>query len=171
MLTIIRTPKPWSPTRGRGVLLSPEGDVLLEDPDWIENSLADEGEQQILNTFYLEQANVSKYLALLSAAPSDTTTMATMTESATPASGGYARPQIAAGDWAAPSLASGDYQTTAAEKTFGPNSSGGAWTLSHVALVTQLTGTSGKFLNYIATTVTSVPAGTSYKYTLSIKAQ
>jgi hypothetical protein len=173
-LTIVTrklTAEKWHPTIGRGVLLSPEGDVLAEDPDWIENSLADEGEQAVLNVFYLEQTNLSKYLALLSAAPSDTTTMATMTESATPGSGGYARPQILAADWGAPALNGGDYQTTAAEKTFGPNSSGSAWTLAAVALVSAATGTSGKFLNYLATTIGSVPNGTSYKYTLSVKAQ
>jgi hypothetical protein len=159
---------------GRGFLLSPEGDILAQDPDWIENALADQGELDILNDWLLGQATTSKYLALVSGSPTDTTTVATMTETTVAGTNGYARQQILTSDWAAPALNSGDYQTTAATKTFGPNTGGGAWTISNAVLVTSSTGLTSPttlLLLYIATTITSIPVGTSYQYTLSCKAQ
>lgn len=164
----------WSPTMGRGVLYSPEGDILAQDPDWIPNALADQGELDILNDWLLGQAISSKYLALVSGAPTDTTTVATMTETTVAGTNGYARQQILTTDWGAPALAAGDYQTTAAVKTFGPNSGAAAWTISNAVLVTSATGLTSPatlFLVYIATTVTSIPVGSSYQYTLAQKAQ
>lgn len=157
---------------GRGEILSPEGDVLWAE-DWQPNFLTDEGEQSLLNVFYREQANPSKYLALLNmASPVETTTMATMTEAKAPAADGYNRQQFTApGDWAAPALNSGDYQTVGAEKTFGPIS-GTQMVATHAALVTALTGTAGLLLQVIAlSATTTVPVGQSYRYTLTNKAQ
>jgi hypothetical protein len=159
---------------GRGVLLSPEGDVLAADPDWMPNALADQGELDILNDWLLGQATSAKYLALVSGTPSDTTTVATMTETTVAGTNGYARQQILTTDWAAPVLNAGDYQTTAAAKTFGPNTGASAWTISNAVLVTSATGLTSPatlFLVYIATTITSIPVGTSYVYTLTQKAQ
>lgn len=171
--------KLWTPTYGRAQIVSPEGDILYEDPDWMPNALLNEGEELILNVFYREQANASKYLALLTAAPAETDTMAFLAANEIKALGtdGYPanRVNIASGDWAAPTLASGDYQTTATEKTIGPASSNPWTAITGVVLVTGQTGVlagSGKMLNYIAlANAQSVSVPNSFKYTLSVKAQ
>jgi hypothetical protein len=159
----------WSPTEGRGRLVAPSGEVLWES-EWIPNALADEGEENILNVWLREQAHLTKYLALLTAAPSETTTMATMTELGTGV--GYSRQQILAAEWGAPALDAGDMQSAAPEKSFGPASSSN-WTLTHVALVTTASGTGGKFLSFLAVSggPLTVPVGISYKYTLRAKLQ
>ena len=78
------------------------------------------------------------YLALLSAAPTDATTLATMTEIAT---AGYAR-QTAA--WSAPS---GDPRVSSntATITFGPFSADPP-NVTHAALVSAASGTTGDFV-------------------------
>lgn len=75
------------------------------------------------------------YLALLTAAPTDATTMATMAELTT---AGYARQSVA---WTAPS---GDPATesNSAKITFGPMT-GDAPNVTHAALVSAATGTAG----------------------------
>jgi hypothetical protein len=183
MEIIVPRKKLLHPLIGFGQLLSPEGDVLWESPDWIENTLTNEGEEAILNTFYREQANVAKYLALIeggTAAPSETSTMgylgggAGQREIRAPTVDGYNRQQITAGNWGAPALDSGDFKTTAAQKTFGP-ASGSDWLdITHVALVTAATGQasgSGKLLNFLALGgATDVAVGQSFLYTISVKA-
>ena len=80
------------------------------------------------------------YLALLTAAPSDTTTLATMTElSAT----GYSRQAVT---WTAPS---GDPATTSNSGAinFGPVSTDPA-NVTHAALVSAASGTTGDFIYY-----------------------
>lgn len=178
----IYTPTFWTAKRrrgghitllhGRGRIVDAQGRTVWEEPEWMPNSLADEGEQNVLNTWLLEQAALTKYLALLTATPTDTTTMATMTELFAPPLNGYSRVQISSGDWSAPSLNSGDYQTSAAEKTFGPASSNAWSNFTYAALVSTSTGTAGKFLCYIALSgTTSISIGQSFKYTLTVKAQ
>lgn len=160
------------PTLGRGQLLSPEGDVLWEDPDWIENTLADEGEKSILDVYFREQAHPAKWLFLLNdSSLAETDTMAGVTEAKVPGVDGYARQQILAGDWSVPALDTGDMQSTASEKVFGP-ATGNAWTLTHAALTTAQTGTGGLFVLYVALSATTVVAiGQSFKYTLKSKVQ
>jgi hypothetical protein len=154
---------------GRGGLLYPDGSIELE-PEWTPNALADEGEASMINVYLREQANVAKYIALLNdSGIVETDTMATMVESQSPGSNGYARQQIAAGDWGAPALDSGDHQSSASQKTFGPATA--TWTLTHAAFVTTSTGTGGLFLGYIATAVSSVASGVSYLYTAKWKLQ
>lgn len=80
------------------------------------------------------------YLALLTAAPSDTTTLATMTElSAT----GYSRQAVT---WSAPS---GDPRATSNSGaiTFGPVTTDPA-NVTHAALVSASSGTTGDFIYY-----------------------
>lgn len=160
-------------TYGRGAVLAPDGSIdHWVDEEWQPNFLADEGEQSVLNVYFLEAANVSKYLALLTATPIDTTTEATMTEVFAPPLNGYARQQINAVDWGAPALDSGDYMTTAAQKTFGPAATNPWTALTYVALVSTATGTAGKFLSAIALSgSTSIAIGQSFLYTMSQKAQ
>lgn len=156
--------------RGKGIVLNPDGSVDRE-LDWVENAVADEGEQSVLNVWLRAQSNPSKYLSLLNqASPGETTTMATMTETQTPGSNGFARQQILSTDWASPTLVSGDYKSTAAEVTFGP-ASGSSWTLTHAILVTVSSGTSGLFLLFIAlSATTTIAIGQSFKYTLALSA-
>jgi hypothetical protein len=80
------------------------------------------------------------YLALLTAAPSDSTTVATMTElSAT----GYSRQAVT---WSAPS---GDPRVTSnsGTLTFGPVSTDPA-NVTHAALVSSSSGTTGDFIYF-----------------------
>lgn len=156
----------------RATLLGPDGDVVWQEDDWHDNFVADEGELSTINVFLREQSNPTKYLALLNmASPVDTTTMATMTETQTPGSNGYARQQVLAADWGAPALDAGDYMTTAAEKTFGPAATV-AWTVTHTAIVTTATGTAGLFIaaNALSAT-TTVNIGQSIKITFRMKNQ
>ena len=148
--------------------------VLL---DWEENALLDEGEQDILNVWLLQTSDLSKYLALMKGtAPAETDTLTflaggTNGEAQTPAANGYNRQQIANTDWATPTLNSGDYQTTAAQKTFGP-ASGSNWaSMTGVTLVTHVTSQSagsGKLLIYVALSgTTTVNIGQSFLYQLT----
>jgi hypothetical protein len=150
---------------GFGQVVSPEGDILAEDPEWIPNALHDAGEQTMLNVFLKEQANVTKYLGLLNDASVAETdgTMTAVTETQTPAANGYNRQQIVNTDWTDDGLVGGDYRFSAAQKTFGPATA--TWTLTHASLSTTLT-TAGVLLVTVATVVGSVPSGSSYLYTL-----
>lgn len=157
----------WSPTHGRGVLLSPEGDVLWEDPDWMPNALHDAGEQSMLNVYLKENANPSKYLGLLNDASIAETdgTMSAVTESQTPGTNTYNRQQIAAGDWTDDGLQGGDYRFSAAEKTFGPITTS-AITATHASLSTTSTGAGLLLLTIALSGTTTVNVGQSFKYTL-----
>ncbi len=91
------------------------------------------------------------YLALLTAAPTDTSTLATMTEYAAT---GYARQTCAL---AAPS---GDPSSTSntAALTFGPFTAGTGGVITHCALVSAASGTTGDFLSHWALTTSRTPA-------------
>lgn len=120
---------------------------------WRPNALANEGQASMLNVYFREQSNVTKYGALLNmaggSAPTKTTTMSTMTEAVATGTNNYSRQSYASGDWGAPALDSGDHQTQAAQKTFGAFS--GNVPVTHFALVTVSTGTAGLFLLYVPT--------------------
>jgi hypothetical protein len=148
------------------------GKVLWEEPDFTGNSLADEGEQSIINVYLLEASNPTKYLGLLNDGTlAETDTVATVTEADTPGTHGYNRQQILNTDWAAATLNSGDYQSTAAQKTFGPIS-GVAVTATTAFVTTTSTGTGGKFILYIAlSATTTIAVGQSFLYTLTFKMQ
>jgi hypothetical protein len=91
------------------------------------------------------------YIALLTAAPTDATTNATMTEyTAT----GYARQSVA---WAAPS---GDPSATSnsGTLTFGPFTAGTGATVTHIACVSSASGTSGDFIAYWTLDASRTPA-------------
>lgn len=157
---------------GKGAVANPDGSIAWEDAEFMPNALADEGEQNMLNVYLLETSALTKYLGLLNAgSPGETTIMSGITETQTPAANGYARQAVIAADWSTPSLNSGDYQTTAAQKTFGP-ASGSSWTTTHAYMTTTSTGTAGKFLLFIALSgTTTVAVGQSFLYTLSFKQQ
>jgi hypothetical protein len=155
---------------GKGARKFADGTIVWDDEDWMPNALADEGEASIINVYLREQANPTKFLALLNdSGIVETDTMATMVESNTPGSNGYNRQTLSAGDWGAPSLDSGDQQSTHVQETFGPATA--TWTLTHVAFVTTSTGTGGLFLGFIATTTTTIGNTVSFLYTAKWKLQ
>jgi len=165
-------------TMGIGALMSPEGDVLWQDPDWMLNALDDEGEQDMLSVYLAQSTHLTKYAALINGtttAPTETSTMAYLggaagaNETQVPAANGYNRQQILNTDWVSDGLIGGDYRSSAAEKTFGPAATV-SWTANNAGLVTAATGQlagSGKFLLHIAlSATTTVAIGQSFKYIL-----
>ena len=93
------------------------------------------------------------YLALLTAAPTDTSTVGTMTEVTTPATNGYARQAVT---WTAPA---GDPSSTenTAQLTFGPFSAD-LLNVTHVALVDSLAAGTGDIIWWWAVDVAKDPA-------------
>ena len=81
------------------------------------------------------------YLALLSAAPTDATTMATMTEIGTPGTNGYSRPLVA---FSAPSGTTLSSTSNTSALTIGPFTGSAPGTATYAALVSANTGTSGE---------------------------
>ena len=100
------------------------------------------------------------YVALLTAAPSDSTTNATMTEYGAT---GYARQTVA---WAAPS---GDPSATSntGALTFGPFTAGTGATVTHAAVVSSSSGTGGDFIYYWTLDVSKTP-GTGDSITVAV---
>lgn len=88
------------------------------------------------------QAARTTYLALLTAAPTDATTMATMAEVAAPAASGYNRQAVT---WTDP--AATEASSNSAALTFGPFTSDLA-AVTHLALVSAATGTAGDLIFY-----------------------
>lgn len=86
------------------------------------------------------------YLALLiTTAPTDATTMATMVEITTPATNGYARQSV---PWSVPAASSGTRRTeNSSAITFGPFTADLPNVL-YCALVSAATGTAGDFLAF-----------------------
>lgn len=173
----------FHPTFGIGVVLEPDGTVAKDGfGEWNVNALINEGEQDVCNTWLLGTTILAKYLALLKgAAPAETDTMAflagaTNGEILVPPTGGYSRQLIATTDWGAPVLNAGDYQTTAAQKTFGANSSGSSWLVTSVSMVTAATGqTSGSGKHLVSTPTsaqpTTIAVGQSFLWTQTCMAQ
>lgn len=131
---------------------SPLYEEALRSQRWTQNALADEGEQDMLDV-YLRGASppASLYVGLLTATPTDTTTLATMTETT---GTGYARIAVARNttDWPTLALNSGDFMATSVAKTF---TAGGTWGASTYAFLgTASTGTAGKFVAYTALSAT-----------------
>jgi hypothetical protein len=85
-------------------------------------------------------SSATTYLALLTAAPGDTTTPATMTEYGAT---GYSRQTVT---WTSPALNGSNVpeSTNSGVLTFGPFTAGTGATISHCALVTSASGTSGE---------------------------
>ena len=83
----------------------------------------------------------SGYLVLLSSAPSSTTTLATMAEITT---AGYSRQSVT---WGAPTAADPRVSSNTNAITFGPFSADPP-NVTHLALVSAASGTSGDFIYY-----------------------
>lgn len=134
-------------------ILSPEGDVLFDSDYWEPNALTNDGQAHMLNVWAREQSNLNKWLMLLNmpggAAPTKTSTLATITEAITVNSNTYARTQISATDWGSPALDAGDQQITASQKTFGTFT--GNVPVSHVALASVGSTFTGTLFLYVST--------------------
>lgn len=159
---------------GKAMLRAPDGTVLFEDPEWMPNIIHNEGESSIITVFLKAGANPQKYLEALNQGAvtelSPTDTMATVTESETAGSNGYARPEITTGEWGSNTLNASHYQTTAVQQSLGTKTNAGTWSVSHMALVTAATGTAGLLLVTIPlTAVQTVTQGVELLYTPTIK--
>lgn len=83
------------------------------------------------------------YLAFLTAAPTDTTTLATMAEVFTAGTNGYSRPSVT---WTAPT---GDPSVTRNSNVLSSGTfTGDPASVTHVALVSAATGTTGDLIYY-----------------------
>jgi hypothetical protein len=153
---------------GRGRVLAPDGTVV-SDTGWRLNSLADEGEIDVLSVYFMEMSNPDKYLGLLTSTPSKDDSVADLDELN---SVDYIRAQILPSDWGVPQLDAGDYKTVATEKSFGPVT-GSSWAIRHAFLTTDLMGTAGKFILWVplAGSPTIVEVGHVFRYTLATKAR
>lgn len=126
---------------------------IIHSQEWIENALADAGEQSILDVWFRASASVPTfYFALFNDTPVDTDTPATLTGEVTGT--GYARISVARNttDWPTLALDAGDYQVTSATKTF---SAGGTWTsATQLCLMSDASGTTGSFWAWAALSAT-----------------
>ena len=89
-------------------------------------------------------SSATTYLALLTSAPGDTTALSALSEYGAT---GYSRQAVT---WASPSLNGSSVPETSnsATLTFGPFTASVTGTISHAALVTAASGTSGDVLAY-----------------------
>lgn len=135
-----------------------------------ENSLADEGEEDVLDVYYRNAtAPTTFYLALYNDTPVDTDTLASLTGE--PSGSGYARIEIERSGTGFTSLAldSGDFQLTSKTVTF-TASGGSIGPVTHAVLTTVASGTSGLLLNYVAlSTSRTLADGESMNCTMKIK--
>jgi hypothetical protein len=125
-------------------------DGNLIDKWTVENALADEGEENMLDA-YLRAQNVPTtfYMALYNDTPVETDTLADLTGE--PSTNGYARQEIERSTvgWPALALDSGDYMATSKQVTF--SASGGSWgPVTYMVLCDVASGTSGKLISYVA---------------------
>jgi hypothetical protein len=98
--------------------------------------------------------SATTYLALLTAAPTDTTTLAGLTEFAAT---GYSRQSVT---WSSPALNGSSVPETSnsATITFGPFAAGTGATVSHAALVTAASGTTGSIVAWWSLDTSRTPA-------------
>lgn len=131
---------------------------IIRSQLWTPNALADEGEIDILDVYFEDQA-VRATLSgrLYNDTPIETDTLATLTGEVTGT--GYAAVTFTRGtDWSAPALDAGDGKTTSVVKTF---TAGGAWTVAtSLVLATVATGTAGLFIAWIMLSVSRTLANT-----------
>jgi hypothetical protein len=155
-----------------------DGELVFDSEFYQPNALTNDGQAHMLNVWAREQANLNKWLMLLNmpggAAPTKTSTLATITESITVNTGAYLRQQIGATDWTAPALDVGDEQISASQKTWA--FSGATVPVSHVALASVASTFVGTLFLYVSTayhTATGLSrafvSGESYLVTLRDK--
>lgn len=151
---------------------SPAHFELLGDQPWTPNALADEGESNILDVYFRGAAVPTNfYVGLLNSTPTDTTTLATMTNE--PATGGYSRKLIERSSVGWPTLAldAGDYRAVSSVETF--TATGAAiGPVTYAFLCTNAaSGTAGLFLAYtvLTTSPRTINDGESLDVTTRVK--
>lgn len=127
--------------------INQHGTLLAAATDY--NALTDQGEQDILESFYVNQNGPAGdiYLGLSNSTPTDTSTLSSITE-VTGTS--YARQQITrnTSGWPTRGLVGGDWQIESSQETF---TAGGTWTQANYGfLASVVSGTSGRLWNYLA---------------------
>lgn len=177
-----RRQHPFSVLMGIGAVINPDGTIESQDPEWMPNALANEGQTSIHNVYFGGGSNPSKYLGLINGgtvAPVVTSNMSYLgqasgqNESQVPAANGYNRQQVVNGvggaDWTDNGIIGGASKYTANQKTFGPFSA--TTTATHAFMCTAVTGQlagSGKFILFIALSGNTVlNSGQSFAYLLS----
>jgi len=139
------------------------GKVIWEakDVEAMLNGLMDEGEQNILDSYFRNQNTPTSFYVGLGnnggtpGVPAETVILTGITEVA---GTGYARIALARNttDWPTLALDTGDYQVTSAQKTF-QNSGGTAWSAADYLFLTDVaSGTSGKLIATVALSVSRV---------------
>ena len=121
----------------------------LNDRDWSLNTLADEGEEDILDVYFDAQAvRTSLFLRLYNDTPTEADTLATLTGEVSGT--GYGAITVTRGtDWTAPVAATGTDMT---QKTF---TATGTWTAAtYLVVATVGTGTAGLLIAYDALAAT-----------------
>lgn len=124
------------------------GVAVLKMRDTQYNALSDQGEQDILETFYV---NISVppsdiFIGLSNTTLGETSTLAGLTEVS---GSGYARQTISRSTtgWPTRQLNAGDWQITSQQRTF---SATGTWTTANYAFLCSVSsGTSGRIWNYL----------------------
>lgn len=135
------------------------------------NFLSDQGEQDVLETFYVNQSAPAGnfFLGLSNSTPVDTSTLATITEVS---GSGYARQTIQRNTtgWPTRGLVGNDWQIQALTVTF---TATGTWTTANYAfLASVVSGTSGRFWNYVLLSVArTLGNGDSLQFTYKITLQ
>lgn len=173
VLPALPQPRPKAQGRRRSIamgfaaVIEPDGSVAWQENDWTYNALHDAGEQSMLNVYLKEQANVTKFLALLNDATVAETdgTMSAVTEARTAGTDGYSRQQVLPAEWTDDGLVGGDYRFSAAEKTFGPILTS-SLTATHAALCTTATGAGILLLTLALSATTTIAVNQSFKYIL-----
>ena len=141
-------------------VVSPEYHEALMDRSWQHNALANEGEQELLETYFRTLAKKSVlYGRLYNATPTETSTLATI---GTETSGtGYApltqcNWNVGNTDFPTSALTGGggtDWKVTSTTKTF--TAGAGGWTAAtNLVLSDAATGTSGKHIAWAALSAT-----------------
>lgn len=121
----------------------------LMSREWSLNTLADEGEEDILNVYFDTQAvRTSLYLRLYNDTPTESDTLASLVSETSGT--GYGAITVTRGtDWTAPDAATGTDMT---QKTF---TASGTWTdATYLVLATVDTGTAGLLIAYDALAAT-----------------
>lgn len=161
-------------------VVAPDGEVLFETERdmWAPNAMTNDGQADMLNVWARAQSPLAKWMMLLNmaggAAPTKTSTLATITEAIAVNTNGYARQQLTATDWGAPALDAGDQQIQAAQRTFGAFT--GNVPVTHVALASLASTFAGTLYLYVPTAYYTANAsartfvsGESYLVTLRDK--
>lgn len=131
---------------------SPLAVEALLDRLWTPNAWADEGEEDMLDTYFRNGTAPTFFFSLWNDTPVDTDTLATLLGEVTGT--GYARISVARNttDWPTHALQGGDWRTDSVTKTF---TAGGAWTAAtQLVLASVSSGTSGLHLGWAALSAT-----------------